>query len=315
MRRRRIIFRADAGPNIGYGHFIRTLALADMLKCDFECMFYTQRPTDYQIREITNICEYVPLPTNGSKFPLFIEALTGDEIVVLDNYFYTTYYQTLIKKKGCRLVCIDDMHDKHYVSDVVINFGSNNPLLFDIEPYTQLCLGLEWALLRRPFLQAIPFKNRIKGNIAISFGGVDSSNLTEMHVKRLSISDSIDKITAIVGDGFRFSEDLKLIEKVNVEKNISASRIADLFCKVEFAILSASSICIEAIACGCPVYIGWYTENQREMYNFLIKNKYAKKTDEIPLFAGGYHDRSLNTSIFSEIEGRYNSLFHVIAEL
>lgn len=315
MKRQRIIFRADAGPNIGYGHFIRTLALADMLKYDFECVFYTQRPTDYQIKEITDICEYLVLPANESRFPLFIDALTGSEIVVLDNYFYTTDYQTLIKKKGCRLVCVDDMHDKHYVSDVVINFGSNDPLLFDIEPYTQLCLGLEWALLRRPFLQAIPFKDRIKGNIAISFGGVDSSNLTEMYVKRFSNSDIIDKITAIVGDGFKFSEDLKLIEKVDVEKNISASRIADLFCKVEFAILSASSICIEAIACGCPVYIGWYTENQRGMYNFLIKNKYAKKIEEIPLFSGRYHERSPNASIFSGIEGRYNSLFHVIARL
>lgn len=27
--RRKIFFRADAGPEIGYGHFIRTLALAE----------------------------------------------------------------------------------------------------------------------------------------------------------------------------------------------------------------------------------------------------------------------------------------------
>ena len=33
----KIYFRADAGAEIGYGHFIRTLALADMLKDDFSC--------------------------------------------------------------------------------------------------------------------------------------------------------------------------------------------------------------------------------------------------------------------------------------
>lgn len=38
----KIYFRADAGAEIGYGHFIRTLALADMLKDDFSCVFVTQ---------------------------------------------------------------------------------------------------------------------------------------------------------------------------------------------------------------------------------------------------------------------------------
>ncbi|MDR1895166.1 MAG: UDP-2,4-diacetamido-2,4,6-trideoxy-beta-L-altropyranose hydrolase, partial [Prevotellaceae bacterium] len=37
--KRKIIFRADAGLNIGYGHFIRSLALADMLKNDFDILF------------------------------------------------------------------------------------------------------------------------------------------------------------------------------------------------------------------------------------------------------------------------------------
>ena len=68
--------------------------------------------------------------------------------MVLDNYFFTTDYQRAIKHKGCRLVCVDDMHDKHYVADVVINHGQTNPALFDVEFYTRLCLGFDWALLR-----------------------------------------------------------------------------------------------------------------------------------------------------------------------
>ena len=35
----KIYLRADASAAIGYGHFIRTLALADMLKDDFDCTF------------------------------------------------------------------------------------------------------------------------------------------------------------------------------------------------------------------------------------------------------------------------------------
>ena len=41
----KIYLRADASAAIGYGHFIRTLALVDMLKDDFDCTFFTCHPT------------------------------------------------------------------------------------------------------------------------------------------------------------------------------------------------------------------------------------------------------------------------------
>ena len=55
-KKRKIFFRADAGPEIGYGHYIRSLALADMLKQDFDCTMFTQTPTEYQLREAEPIC-------------------------------------------------------------------------------------------------------------------------------------------------------------------------------------------------------------------------------------------------------------------
>lgn len=119
MTRRKIFFRADAGAQIGYGHFIRTLALADMLRDDFDCTFFTQSPSEYQQREAEEVCPLVALPSDDSKFEEFIDCLKGEEFVVLDNYFYTSEYQKQIKEKGCKLVCIDDMHDKHYYADVV----------------------------------------------------------------------------------------------------------------------------------------------------------------------------------------------------
>ena len=83
----KICFRADAGVNIGYGHFIRSLALADMLKEEFDCVFYTAEPTPYQIGELQKVCSYASLP-EATKFEAFLACLNGTEIVVLDNYFY-----------------------------------------------------------------------------------------------------------------------------------------------------------------------------------------------------------------------------------
>ena len=119
--KKRIFFRADASFEIGYGHFIRSLALADMLKDTFDCVFFTCHPTSYQKQEMDKVCNFVELD-ESTHYEVFLSYLHGDETVVLDNYFFTTDYQRQIKVKGCRLVCIDDMHDKNYI--VVRCYGS-----------------------------------------------------------------------------------------------------------------------------------------------------------------------------------------------
>ena len=73
--KQRIYFRADAGREIGYGHFIRTLALADMLKDDFDCVFVTQSPTAYQQAEVSGVCPLVGLPATDARFGMFLMKL------------------------------------------------------------------------------------------------------------------------------------------------------------------------------------------------------------------------------------------------
>ncbi|MEG0796905.1 MAG: UDP-2,4-diacetamido-2,4,6-trideoxy-beta-L-altropyranose hydrolase [Odoribacter sp.] len=314
---RKIFFRADAGADIGYGHFIRTLALADMLKNDFECVFVTQSPTEYQRSEVSKICRLVEVPATEEKFGLFLEMLEGDEIVVLDNYFYDTDYQRKIKEKGCKLVCIDDMHDKHYVADVVINHGLTDPLCFDVEPYTQLCLGFEWALLRKPFLEAKPCDERERGHWVVSFGGVDCYDLTLKFAKQLEKFDTVKKITAIVGDGYKDEQQLKTLTKVNVLKKLSAEAIANLFCRVEGAILPASTISMEAIACGCPVISGFFVDNQKEIYQYAINQKRAQGIGNLLepdmeklLLQAVIHTENIRIPFFSsDIKERYINQF------
>lgn len=276
--KRKIFFRADAGPEIGYGHYIRSLALADMLKQDFDCTMFTQVPTDFQLRECESVCPIVALPDDDSKFEKFLEYLHGDEIVVLDNYFFTTDYQRAIKAKGCQLVCIDDMHDKHYVADVVINHGCKEASFFDVEPYTRLCLGMDYALLRRPFRNPDQHE-RVPNSYAICFGGADAYNLTYEYAKELSKCNCAT--FAIVGDGYRYEDTLKTLPSVEIRKRLSADEMASLFSSVENVICSASTTCYEALACGARVYAGWYVENQKEIYHLLETNRQIVPLDNL----------------------------------
>lgn len=187
MAKRKIIFRADGGPTIGMGHFIRTLALAEMLKDEFYCIFATQSPSEYQKNEIRGICrERIDLPSNETHFEVFIGQLKGDEIVVLDNYYFTTEYQQQIKKKGCQLVCIDDLHNQHFVADIVINHAPEaNVKSYSTEVYTKLLLGFDFALLRNEFVNITFQETKKEYALLIMMGGTDPLNLTSAIISKI----------------------------------------------------------------------------------------------------------------------------------
>ena len=273
--KQKIFFRADAGQQIGYGHFIRTLALADMLKEDFECTFYTQSPTAYQRELLAQVCPIVALPSDDKRFDLFINYLTGNEIVVLDNYFFTSDYQLTIKEKGCKLVCIDDMHDKHYYADIVINQGLGySQSDYSCENYTRFAFGLKYSLLRKPFLEVRKsFQRRIDSNslrVLVAFGGSDFLNLTSKVINKIVNIDTIKDIIAIVGDSYNV-ENVVNNRKVTYKKNLSANDLAQLFQRVDCAILPASTMLNEALACGTSIIGGYYVDNQEHDYYMFLQ--------------------------------------------
>lgn len=262
MPKRKIYFRADASATIGYGHFVRTLALADMLKDDFECTFFTTSPSAYQIGEMEKVCAFVAL-NEDTKFEAFLSLLTGDEIVVLDNYFFTTQYMQQIKDKGCKLVCVDDMHNRHYVSDVVINHVLTDESLFSHEPYTRLCLGMRYALLRKPFLTH-NIINKEKGHWFVSFGGTDFDNMTAKYVGYLDRDSTVKSITVVLGDAYKHRKSLDGFRKIEIKNNLTALQMQQEMARAEFAILPSSSVCIEAISCQCKIASGYFVDNQQD---------------------------------------------------
>lgn len=249
----KIYFRADASGNIGYGHFVRTLALADMLKEDFDCTIFTQTASEFQKAEAASVCRMVELPSDESSFGLFLEMLSGNETVVLDNYFFSAGYQKAIKEKGCRLVCIDDLHDRHFYADLIINHCSSDCSGYECEEYTRFCLGPRWALLRRPFLNAGTNSGNTR-NWLITFGGTDRYGLTSLYKSVLEQSGLADRI-----------------ETVDASRRLNASQMASLMGECGNVICSASSVCYEALACGCKVYAGYYVDNQKDLYDSLVE--------------------------------------------
>ena len=287
MSKRKIYFRADAGADIGYGHFIRSLALADMLRENFNCVFTTLSPTSYQLQEMNKVCEYIPLVGLKNQFENFLSLLNGDEIVVLDNYYYDTSFQKQIKEKGCKLICIDDIHTRHFYCDVIFCPDPCHPADYSAEPFTEIYCGMEWAFLRKPFINNVRLRNSDTiDKVVVALGGADPYGLTDRVLGVLT--DKPLEVSVIAGD--TVVVDPVYQKRVKVDRRVSAEEIVRLFNEADLGIFSASTICNEALACKLPVAAGYYVDNQYEYYNYL--------KDEHIIYPLGYlRDNSLEMNM------------------
>lgn len=266
----RIILRADAGKQTGYGHFVRSLALAEYLRDQYHCVFASfnnteHSPTEYQIREIAKVCGYLPLNAGSLEEydELFLQAIATGDIVVLDNYYFSTDYQRMIRAKGCRLVCVDDMRQRHFVADALLTVCPFEREEFSMEPYTRFLGGIQHSFLRSAFFK-IPERNTDHDRIVVAIGGADPFGLTNRIIRLVSAVAPQLHIDVIAGDTVEVDSGRK---GISVHRRITAEEIVRIFTHASLGIFPASTVCIEALACRLPIAAGWYVDNQEEFYH------------------------------------------------
>lgn len=271
--KKRIFFRADADGVIGYGHFMRTLALAEVLSDYYDCVFATQSPSSFQKDCLKDVCQLMELPADYTRFDSFLGIVNSGDIVVLDNYFFNSSYEKQLRCKGATVVLIDNLHARHICADAIIGFslGLKNDD-YSVEPYTKLFLGPRYSLLRKPFIEQLNKRHPLKDimtplNVVISFGGADRNGIAVSIANLLDPSDSVGSITVIGKnqDGLTNSAKIKFIN------NLSAYEMRDAFVENDIAVLPSSTTTMEALACDIPIIGGYFVDNQVNNYNQYVK--------------------------------------------
>ena len=282
MKKRRVVLRADASKKTGYGHFFRTLALANHLKNDFDCNFVSYNEDselgfipESLLLQVINVCN--ALPVVGQSIHAFnkdfLSVLDKDDIVVLDNYYFTTEYQKEIKNIGCKLVCLDDIPTRHMVCDVLICGSPQQHSNFSLEPYTEFFSGIEWIFLRDEFL--IP--NKVRDivsqiqNVVIAMGGSDAFNLTDKMIGTMENCLPHANINVIAGPLVKINSNTSSV--INVHRNLTAKDMVNIFDKSDIGIFSSSTVAIEATSRKLPIIGGYYAQNQMVLYDYCVKNR------------------------------------------
>jgi len=262
--------RTDGNPQIGSGHIMRCLSLADgSRKLGQETAFVTADDRfQAVIQERGHKC--IVLHTRydhmEEELPILLPLLQKlrPRCTILDSYFVTPGYMAEIRNEA-PLVYIDDQNAFDYPADLVINYT----LYADKLPYPQnkrYLLGPEYALLRGGF-QGIPRRQaaeRVK-DVLLSTGGADPEHVALKCVQYLREQRTAGVtyhlvLGAMNPDAANIERLAADQEHIVLHRQVSDMRALMLGC--DAAISAGGTTLFELCACGVPTVTYVLADNQ-----------------------------------------------------
>lgn len=309
MGENHLIVRVDASVQIGTGHLMRCLALAQAWKdvggqvifitaCQSEELLQRLREEGFDIHLLGR-----PYP-DPSDWDLTKDILASypNTWVVLDGYHLDGNYQQKAKKAGHRLLVIDDMaHLKHYYADIVLNQNLHaEQLHYSCEPYTRLLLGTHYVLLRREFLAWKEWKREIPEvarRVLVTLGGSDPENHTLKVIQILQKVDVPDlEAIVVVGASNPHADVLEAEVKethIPVRLMRDAKNMPELMAQADVAISGGGATVWELLFLRMPTLVLILADNQRYIAE-QIENRGAGESLGL---AGKVSTKSLAKSI------------------
>lgn len=271
-----VLIRADANQNIGMGHIMRCLSLADVALsagCMVEFLIADDSVSELiQSRGFkATVLDSDYTRMEEEKWPQNLQS----DLIIVDSYYVTAGYLHQLREKlkpSCgKLIYIDDILSFPYPVDILVDYNaySNKAIydkLYEGAEQPHLILGPTFAPLRSMFrnLPKRIQKEKVE-NILISTGGAD-----ELHMS-LKI---IQAITSSVRTGYVYHF---LIGPMNADKEFirefaekvdyiviheDVTDIKSLILSMDLAISAAGSTLYEISACGVPLITYSLADNQ-----------------------------------------------------
>lgn len=306
--KRRLIFRADANETIGRGHLSRCLAIADMLKNDFEILFVFYEENKSYIERLSIPYLFEAIISDAS----FFDFVNQYDIVWLDGYGFDEDFKANLRSRIFKLIETNDLPYKVKNVDLLFNHtpALKEEQFYVVDSKTDLYLGLNYALLRSAFLEKA--KNHQESpsgsGIFVCFGGADNFDLGLRFVQGLVENNFEDAIYWVSN---KPKEELpELGENVQVMWGLNQHEMIEYMNKSKVLLIPSSVLSFEAIALRKPFYTGYFVDNQKLIAkglkkeglaegcrNLEINEKFEKACDELLVF---YSDEAKQKKIVTK---------------
>ena len=260
-----LLIRADASAQMGSGHVMRCLALAQAWQDagGAALLAAVDLPSSTEKRLLGQNVEVVRLRAEAGTQADATELVAlgcsrAAGWVVVDGEQFSADYLAVVKKCGLKLFWLDDFGNApSNAADLILN---QNPGVTR-ESYAwcreddRLLLGTEYVLLRREFRQAQARQEKpAVQNLLLTFGGSDPAELTERVLQALGEDPPPFMITAVVGGGNPRIENLRRVA-ASLDVNLVEDMLdmPGLMMKSDLAVIVAGGTLWELLYCGCAV--------------------------------------------------------------
>lgn len=290
----KIAFRVDASTQIGTGHFMRCLTLADELKQHGCQIRFLSRHLPGHFRDLLAAKEHQFRPlscsSNGAILDDLaqshwlgisqsadaqdaIQALTDQawDWLVVDHYALDVRWESALRRMAKNILVIDDIADRQHDSDILLdqNFyvHMNARYTGKVPAHCRLLLGPRYALLREEFRQLreqVTLRSGPVKRVLVFFGGVDTSNCTARAIEALANIGSHDlQVDVVIGVQHPCREQIEAeCVQYGFRCHVQTSRMAELMAAADLAIGAAGSTSWERCCLGLPVLLVAIADNQ-----------------------------------------------------
>lgn len=296
-----IIFRCDASETIGFGHAIRSFALAEeCLARGFAAHFIATNSSIKLLRTLgvaadtIHSLDIVP----GTRDDISATTALAKELnaswIVLDGYSFTRAYQSTLRRciTPGRLLVLDDGVLDGFDCDMILNqnLGAEHSSRYTEVYETELLLGSAYTLFRYSFREAARYIVRPSADkITLTFGGADPNNITAAMLGGLVRLGAFAGYSTrvIVGGAYRHTASLLKIpgiERCDVQLEPFSNDIIRHFVWSDLVVAAAGSVAWELALLRVPMALVLVADNQRAVAEPLRAQRAALILGELGSF-------------------------------
>ncbi len=266
-----IYIRADAHPDVGMGHIMRCLSIADACHLAMDIIFILAENRVADFVESRGYKTFV-LNTAYDRLEEELNRWPDDppQCIIVDSYYVTPAYLTALRERlgdSGKLIYLDDLALFPYPVDILVNYNVYGLYLdytglYDHRAVPHLLLGPSYAPLREMF-RGLPGREQKKEctDILISTGGADMIHLA---LKIVKLRPTGFNYHILIG---RLNKDRDEIKKLaqsqpNIIIHESVGDMRALILSMDICVSAAGSTLYEICACGVPLITYILADNQ-----------------------------------------------------
>lgn len=295
-----IIFRVDSSDEIGAGHVMRCLALAQALSSIHQdVQFICQALAGNSIPIIENAgypVHQLPIidPAQEAKeiINFITTQLTGKVTwLIVDHYGLDECWEALLRPYVEKIMVIDDLANRRHQCDMLLDQTVNRNTQDYVSLVPAACrfmVGSEYALLRAEFsrLRQQAFQRRQQTSaikrVLIHFGASDSKQVTQLFLQELIKRPLNLQVDVVVGSPPKQNEKNNYPDYIHIHHRVE--NISQLMLDADIAIGAAGTSSWERCCLGLPSLLVVIADNQEKVATELDKKGAAKLIGKIDSF-------------------------------